>query len=108
VILCLNSLGEAARLEGDATAARAYYEQAVAVARGKRHDHFLIIPLCNLGAVACEADDVDVARACFEEALVAARTLGSEEFVSLTLDGLAAVAAKRGAWERAARLAGAA
>ena len=108
VIPCLNSLGEAARLEGDAGAARAYYEQAVAVARGKRQDHFLIIPLCNLGAVACEGGDVDVARACYEEALMTARVLGSTEFVSLSLDGLAAVAAKRGAWERAGRLAGAA
>ena len=108
IIPCLNSLGEAARLEGDAGAARAYYEQAVAVARGKRQDHFLIIPLCNLGAVACEGGDVDAARACYEEALMTARVLGSAEFVSLSLDGLAAVAAKRGAWERAGRLAGAA
>lgn len=37
-----------------------------------------------------------------------AQALGSEEFVSLSLDGLAAVAAKRGEWERAGRLAGAA
>jgi non-specific serine/threonine protein kinase len=108
VIPCLNSLGEAARLEGDPGAARAYYEQAVAVARGNRRDHFLIIPLCNLGAVACEGDDVEVARACFEEALAAASALGSDEFISLSLDGLAAVAAKRGAWELAGRLAGAA
>jgi non-specific serine/threonine protein kinase len=108
VIPCLNSLGEAARLEGDSSAARAYYEQAVADARGRRQDHYLIIPLCNLGAVACDGDDVDAARACFEEALDAARALGSQEFVSQSLDGLAAVAAKRGAWERAGRLAGAA
>jgi hypothetical protein len=51
---------------------------------------------------------VDAARASYEEALVKAHPLGSIEFVSLSLDGLAAVAAKRGAWERAGRLAGAA
>jgi hypothetical protein len=108
VRLSLNGLGEVARLEGDSSAARALYEQAVALSRQEKHTYFLSVVLCNLGAVACECDDVDAARACYEEALVTARALGSKEMVSLSLDGLAAVAAKRGAWARAGRLAGAA
>ncbi len=108
VSLSLNGLGEVARLEGDSVAARSYYEQAVAVSRDANHDHFLLVPLCNLGAVACEAGDAALARASYEEALAMSRALASDEFVSLALDGLAAVAAKRGAWDRASRLAGAA
>jgi predicted ATPase len=105
---CLNSLGEAARIEGELGVARGYYEKAVALFQREGHDHFRIVSLCNLGAVACESDDPDAARACYVEALGTARALGSLEFMSLALDGLAAIAVKRGAWERAGRIAGAA
>ncbi len=104
---CHTALGEVARLECDWSAARAHYEQAVAISRDEGHDHFLVVGLCNLGSVVGD-EDVDAACACYEEALGAARALRNTEYISLALDGLASVATKRGAWDRAARLAGAA
>jgi hypothetical protein len=64
--------------------------------------------LVNLGAAACEEGDFARASACYREALAIERRLGSKSEISISLDGLSAVAAGRKAWERAARLAGAA
>jgi non-specific serine/threonine protein kinase len=104
----LNSLGEVARLEGVWAEARQLFEQAVTLARQAENEYGLRIALANLGAVACEQGDLRGASACYCEALASARASGSTADINLALDGLGAVAAKRGAWERAARLAGAA
>jgi tetratricopeptide (TPR) repeat protein len=108
VATVLNSLGEVARTEGDLEAAKGFFEQATTLCRQERVEQTLSVVLCNLGAVLCAGVDLDAARACYEEALETSRALGSKEFISLSLDGLGAIAAKRGMWERAARLAGAA
>jgi non-specific serine/threonine protein kinase len=104
----LNSLGELARLDGAWEDACRLYEEAVARWRQTGDHYGLSIALANLGAVVVEMGDSRRASACYREALMHARALGDMVDVSLSLDGMAAVAALDGAWERAARLAGAA
>jgi tetratricopeptide (TPR) repeat protein len=101
-----NALGDVARLEGASTAARRSYEQALAIWRRAGNQSYLGNVLFNLGAVALE-EDSETAQASFEEVLSIGRELESKETMGFALDGLAAVAARRGAWERAARLAAA-
>jgi non-specific serine/threonine protein kinase len=110
ITLSMNQLGEIARAEGEWAEARKIYEQAVARFRQAGNPLHVNVStaLTNLGAVACEAGDLGGSGAAYREALTIDRRLGNREGMSYSLDGLGAVAAGRGAWERAARLGGAA
>jgi predicted ATPase/serine/threonine protein kinase/Tfp pilus assembly protein PilF len=105
---CLNLLGEVTRLEGNLVEARSLYEQAVALYDQLGSQPGVSAGLLNLGTVSCEEGELPEASAYYRQALTYAQAYGSKGDISLAFDGLAAVAAKRGAWERAARLAGAA
>jgi tetratricopeptide (TPR) repeat protein len=104
----LNSLGEAARIEGDWATARSLYEQSIEAHRRLNHPVGVSVTLSNLGAALCEEGDLEAARSCYVEALPALFALGNKVGLSFALDGMGAVAAKRGEWTRAAQLAGAA
>ena len=98
-----------ARLEGEWAAARALYEQALAIYRQAGDQEGVSVALGNLGAVAWEEGDLaDGAAPATAKPSRSIRSWGTRTVSQSSLDGLAAVAAKGGAWERAARLAGAA
>jgi predicted ATPase/serine/threonine protein kinase len=109
VIACsLMVLGEVSRAEGRWVVARAFHEQALATCRRIGRQALVGVILNNLGASLYEVGDLKAASSHFRDALAVAQELGTKDDIALSLDGLGAVAAKRGAWERAARLAGAA
>jgi non-specific serine/threonine protein kinase len=103
-----NCLGEMARLQEEWVEARRHYDQCLVAARQTGARDMASTVLVNIGAVACEQGDLAAASACFREALSMDRRLVQRDSMASWLDGLAAVAAKQRAWERAARLAGAA
>jgi tetratricopeptide (TPR) repeat protein len=104
----LNCLGEVARDERDWATARDYYERALVVARRLEFHECLNSILSNLGAVAWECGDLSAAYTYYQGALTSGQVVGSKDGIAHALDGLGAVAARRGAWSRAGRLAGAA
>jgi predicted ATPase/serine/threonine protein kinase/Tfp pilus assembly protein PilF len=104
----LTGLGEVARTRGEWADARGLYERALEIARNIGNRDAVSALSYNLGAVAAEEGDLRSAWRFYTRALEIDRELGSADGMASSLDGYAAVMARRGAWERAARLAGAA
>jgi tetratricopeptide (TPR) repeat protein len=106
----LNGLGEVARLKGERAAARSLYEEALGIWKRIGYRSASCSALLNLGAIALEEGNLVGAQAYFEDVLALANDphIANREVISISLDGLGAVAARRGTWERAARLTGAA
>jgi non-specific serine/threonine protein kinase len=101
----LGNLGVAARDEGDYVAARAYYEESLALRGGTWHT---ALNLLNLGGVSFEEGKADEAGPFYRRALAIFKGLGNTNACACALDGLAAVALERRETTLAARLGGAA
>jgi non-specific serine/threonine protein kinase len=80
---------------------------AIAMARENRDRSFLAGALTNVAAYALAVGDVAQADRAAQEAMRLARDIGSTHYTMCALQHLGSVAARRGAFERAARLLGA-
>jgi tetratricopeptide (TPR) repeat protein len=93
--------------QGDYPAARALYEESLAIRR-ELGDRFGIAGSLNdLGDVVCKQGDYPAAGALYEESLAINRELGDRSGIPYSLEGLAAVVASLRDWPRAARIWGA-
>ena len=103
----LNTLGRVALRQGDDTGARAYCEEALAVARATGDELFIAEALAQLGTVALHVGDSGQATALYQQSLTLIWTRGYRECIAEDLAGLAAASSLLGQPERAARLFGA-
>ena len=104
------NLGEAdlLRKKGDIAAAVLGYRRVLEPFTGAGNYRSDVLPLDQVRARILAAVSQFVDDHHYAEALTLAARLRITEFTSLAIDGFGAVATRRGAWERAARLAGAA
>jgi predicted ATPase/DNA-binding CsgD family transcriptional regulator/Tfp pilus assembly protein PilF len=103
----LNALGLVALRQGDDARARAYFEEALSVARETGDEQYLAEALAHLGTVALRVGDSRQAVALYQQSLALIWARGYREYIAEDLAGLAAVASLLGQQERAARLFGA-
>jgi hypothetical protein len=104
----LNNLGDSHAYALEAAAARAYYEESLAVVRRRGDRQMTSNVLGSLGLVALELGDRVGAGAALTESAALVRALGITYSVPTALDQLGCLAAADGAGDRAARLWGAA
>jgi tetratricopeptide (TPR) repeat protein len=104
----LNNLGELERAEGNYGEARSLYEEALSLHAHKGDKEGQSICLCNLGALSYYEGDFVAARSCYAKALEAAVRLANRIDIATSLEGFAAILGKRGHFEQAVQLAGAA
>jgi len=102
--LALNYAGNLALDQGDHSAARAFYEEALVIYRELGKQFFIAGLLHNLGGVSLHQGDYARARACFEDNLARWRGLGEKGGIAATLGNLAKVARGEGDYERAVAL----
>jgi predicted ATPase/DNA-binding XRE family transcriptional regulator len=102
------NLAEALFATGDLASALSFVLDAIAMARTNRDRPFLAAALINLMAYALAAGDVGQAERAGQESMRLARDIGTTYYMMTGLQHLGSVAARRGAFERAARLLGAA
>ena len=100
----LRHLGDLVWQQGDATTARARYEESLTIYRALSDSAGIAHVLNALGLVAREHGDPERASVLFEESLALFRTLGREIDVAWALCSLAAVAVMHGAAQRATAL----
>jgi predicted ATPase/DNA-binding CsgD family transcriptional regulator len=86
---------------GNLMAARAYAEEAQALAREQRDDRSLVVILSRLGIHAWEQRDLAAASDFMEESLRLSRELDMRPEIALALDFLAMIAAEAGDYELA-------
>jgi predicted ATPase/transcriptional regulator with XRE-family HTH domain len=103
----LTALGEIAFQAGNYARARALLEETLTILRRYDDRWGRAIALALLGQVELAAGEIARAEALLSESAALHRGLGTPHSVPWCLEGLAGVAAARGAFERAARLAGA-
>jgi tetratricopeptide (TPR) repeat protein len=106
--VALSNLGNVADEQGDSAAARPLCEEALALARQAGNKYMLTTNLHNLGSIAFHERDFMNSHRYHVECLTLAQELGDKRMITLSLNGFAALAAKSGAWEKSARLSGAA
>jgi non-specific serine/threonine protein kinase len=106
--VALSNLGNVAEEQGDYAAARPLCEEALALARQAGNKYMLTTNLHNLASIAFHERDFMHAQRHHVECLALARELGDKRMITLSLNGFAALAARGGAWEKSARLSGAA
>ena len=104
----LDNLGHMALEQGDYPAARARFEETLAIMRGLGGRRRITNSLDNLGNVAFEQGDYLAAGALHEESLAIRRKLDDRMGIASSLEELAGVAASLGRSIRAARIWGAA
>lgn len=101
VAKALNASGNLARIEGDYAAARARYEDALALAREQADTRRIAVTLNNLGAVAKEQGDYPTAGRYYGESLALKRELDDRWGIALTLSNLGVVSNAQGDHTRA-------
>ncbi|MBD5605082.1 MAG: hypothetical protein IAI48_08335 [Candidatus Eremiobacteraeota bacterium] len=101
------NLAEAHFATGNNAAALSCGLDAVAMARTNRDRSFLVGVLTNVAAYALAAGDIAQADRAGREAMSLAREIGKTHYAMGAFQHLGGVAARRGAFERAARLLGA-
>lgn len=106
--LALGNLGGVASEQGDYATARPLLEEALALDAQVGNKTGMTIKLFNLGEAAYREGDFGASRGYYAECLTLAREVGHKRVLGGALDGFAALAAEAKAWERAARLCGAA
>jgi predicted ATPase/DNA-binding winged helix-turn-helix (wHTH) protein/Tfp pilus assembly protein PilF len=98
----LNGAGGLARHQGDNAAARALFEQSLAIYRELGDRQRIAFSLNNLGVVADDQGDYPAARALHEESLAIQRELGDKWSIAMSLHNLGVLASDQGD-HRAAR-----
>jgi predicted ATPase/DNA-binding XRE family transcriptional regulator len=88
--------------------AEVLFTEAHKIAQQARHTKGIAVSHANLGWIALERDELAVAAAQASESLRLCRLLGEREVLAECLELLVVVALRRGEYERAARLSGAA
>ena len=101
------NLAEAHFATGNFASALSFGLEAVAMARTNRDRSFLVGVLTNVAAYALAVDDIVQADRAGREAMRLARDIGTTHYAMCAFQHLGSVAARRGAFERAARLLGA-
>jgi predicted ATPase/DNA-binding CsgD family transcriptional regulator/transcriptional regulator with XRE-family HTH domain len=104
----LHSLGETLLLQGDDVSARAREEESRDVYQEIGARPYMVWPLLHLGHIAKHQGDYGQACAALAESLAIVREVDHHPGLAFCLLGLAGLAARQDAWERAARLFGAA
>ena len=104
----LNTLGELARLQGDRTSAKRYYEGCLAIVKETGERNREAIQYENLGIIAYHDDEFELAERLIKQGLTLFRQLGSGYGLATVLGSLAGPVAALGRPRRAARLLGAA
>ncbi len=104
----LNTLGELARLQGDRTSAKRYYEECLAIVKETGERNREAMQYENLGIIAYHDDEFELAKRLIKQGLTLYRQLGSGYGVATVLGSLAGPVAALGKPRRAARLLGAA
>jgi predicted ATPase/DNA-binding winged helix-turn-helix (wHTH) protein len=92
----LNAAGAFAWLQGDYPAARALYEQGLAIARKLGERPVIANVLHGLGAVLADQGNYPGARAFYEQSLEIRRELGDRRAISGSLSNLGIVAGRQG------------
>ena len=105
--MTLASAGIVVLVQGDHPAARAYFEESIALCRKLRDSWALALPLRNLGITAFRQGDYEEAASYLKESLSVIRELREKWFISRSLESLAQVLCAQGCHARAARLFGA-
>lgn len=100
----LNHLGHLVSDLGDYPAARAYYEESLALRRQVGDQHRIADSLNALGLLVSTQGDYAAARRFYEEALTLWREVGHERGVSVALSNLGEVAAAESDYPRARAL----
>jgi predicted ATPase/DNA-binding SARP family transcriptional activator len=100
----LDFLAELELTEGDADAASALFEEALALREAAESPGWIAWSHSNLGLVAHARGELDEALEWYRRALARAQELGITQLAGDCLIGIAAVAARRGEIGRAARL----
>jgi hypothetical protein len=95
-------------MENDFAAARPLLEEALSLSRQLKNKEGICCSLNNLGAAAYGECDYRASYSYYAEAMTTAHELGDKVSVSYSLDGFAALAVKKGNFDCAAQLAGAA
>ncbi|MFL5731597.1 MAG: ATP-binding protein [Chloroflexia bacterium] len=92
----LNGAGLLAFRQADYSAARPFFDQALAVSREAGDKQGISISLNNLGNVAKEEEDYQAARSLCEESLALCRELGDRWGVAASLNNLGLIAHEQG------------
>ncbi len=92
----LNGAGVLAQTQGDYSAARALYEESLAIFRKLAHKRGIAACLNNLGLIAGDQGDHPKARALYEESLAMSRQLQDKPAIARLLNNLALMAQQRG------------
>jgi predicted ATPase/DNA-binding CsgD family transcriptional regulator/Tfp pilus assembly protein PilF len=100
----LRVAGNLAMQQSDYAAARAVFEQSLAIRRGLGSPAGLLSALSSLGAVALQQGEVETAQRCFSNALAIQRELDDRVGMAESLNNLANVAHERGDLPRAREL----
>jgi len=100
----LNAVGHMAFDQGDYTAARAFYEESLAIFRKLGDKQGIALSLGNLGNVAYSQGAYATARALFEQGLPELRESGNKWGVAGSLNSLGNVAKDQGEYTRASSL----
>jgi tetratricopeptide (TPR) repeat protein len=104
----LDDLGDAASNLGDYPAARALYEESLAIRREIGDRYGIAWSLGGVGHVAREAQEFARCAALYRESMVLRRTLEDRSSIAQGLEDFAGLAGRQQQWERAVRLLGAA
>jgi predicted ATPase/DNA-binding winged helix-turn-helix (wHTH) protein len=88
----LNATGLLAYHQGDFSAARAGYEESLAIRRKLNDRGGIATSLNNVGNLTLDQGDLPAAKALFEESLAIARQLGDRRLMTYTLGNLGTVA----------------
>ncbi len=97
----LNGAGVLAQTQGDYSAARALYEESLAIFRKMAHKGGIAACLTNLGLIAGDQGDHPKARALYEESLAMSRQLQDKPAIARLLNNLALMAQQRGDYANA-------
>lgn len=100
----LRVIGTLALHQSDYAAARALFEDSLAIRRAQGDPAGLLSALSGLGAVALQQGEIEAAEACFEEALAIQRSIDDHVGVAESLNNLANLAHERGDLQRAREL----
>jgi predicted ATPase len=99
--MALISAGTLARDQGELTAARAFFEEGLAIARQQGDRQGVAKALNGIAAIAVDQGELRTARELFEESLAIRRELGDTLGISASLNNLGVVASELGDREAA-------
>jgi tetratricopeptide (TPR) repeat protein len=108
IAIALNQLGEAARTRGDYDEATVLYEESRNLFQELGNSPGIAMALSNLAHTARAVGDNHRALVSYVEALRAAQEVNDHTGIAWCLDGLASLGGLASAWEKSARLLGAA